>query len=45
LTDKDLFAMGSRSISVSTCGLPEGIKRLAKEFPQVNLAVSLHSAE
>ena len=42
LTDEDLFGFGQRSISVSTVGVPEGIKKLAKYFPQVNLAVSLH---
>ena len=44
LIDKDLFAFGSRSISVSTAGIPEGIKNLAEEFPQINLAISLHFA-
>ncbi|MEI6588109.1 MAG: 23S rRNA (adenine(2503)-C(2))-methyltransferase RlmN [Candidatus Moraniibacteriota bacterium] len=44
LVDKDLFAFGSRSISVSTAGIPEGIKNLAEGFPQINLAISLHFA-
>jgi len=44
LVDKNLFAFGSRSISVSTAGIPEGIKNLAEEFPQINLAISLHFA-
>ncbi|MFZ2189110.1 MAG: 23S rRNA (adenine(2503)-C(2))-methyltransferase RlmN [Candidatus Moraniibacteriota bacterium] len=44
LVDKDLFAFGSRSISVSTAGIPEGIKSLAEEFSQINLAISLHFA-
>ncbi|HBO16724.1 MAG: YloN [Candidatus Moranbacteria bacterium GW2011_GWE2_35_2-] len=44
LTNKDLFAFGSRSISVSTSGIAEGIEKLASEFPQVNLAISLHFA-
>lgn len=44
LTDPELFAFGSRSISVSTSGVAEGIVRLAEEFPQVNLALSLHFA-
>lgn len=39
------FGFSSRSISVSTCGIPEGIKKLAKEFPQINLAISLHFAD
>ncbi|MDP2860646.1 MAG: 23S rRNA (adenine(2503)-C(2))-methyltransferase RlmN [bacterium] len=42
LMDKNLFAFGSRSISISTAGIPDGIKALAKEFPQINLAISLH---
>ena len=45
LTDKDLFGFGSRSISVSTSGIPEGIEKLAQDFPQVNLALSLHFAD
>ncbi|HAI74522.1 MAG TPA: 23S rRNA (adenine(2503)-C(2))-methyltransferase RlmN [Candidatus Moranbacteria bacterium] len=44
LTDKSLFGFGSRSISVSTVGIPEGIEKLAQEFPQINLAISLHFA-
>ena len=44
LTDPELFGFGSRSISVSTAGIPEGIERMAQEFPQVNLALSLHFA-
>lgn len=44
LTDNDLFGFGSRSISVSTAGIADGIERMAKEFPQVNLAISLHFA-
>jgi len=42
LTDPKLFGFGSRSISVSTVGIREGIEKIAKEFPQVNLAISLH---
>ena len=45
LTDKSLFSFGSRSISVSTSGIPGGIEKLASEFPQVNLAISLHFAD
>lgn len=44
LINKDLFGYGSRSISVSTAGIPEGIINFAKNFPQMNLAISLHSA-
>jgi len=42
LIDKSLFAFGSRSISVSTSGIPQGIENLAGEFSQINLAISLH---
>lgn len=45
LTDKNLFGFGSRSISVSTSGITDGIEKLAENFPQVNLAVSLHFAD
>ncbi|HAR99543.1 MAG: YloN [Candidatus Moranbacteria bacterium GW2011_GWC2_37_73] len=44
LTDEKLFGFGSRSISVSTSGIADGIERMATEFPQVNLAISLHFA-
>lgn len=43
LTDPKLFNLGSRHLSISTCGLPDGIKLLADKFPQVNLAISLHA--
>lgn len=42
--DKKLFGFGSRCLSVSTSGITEGIVKLAQEFPQVNLAISLHFA-
>jgi 23S rRNA (adenine2503-C2)-methyltransferase len=45
LIDPELFGFGSRSISVSTAGIPEGIEKLAEDFPQVNLAISLHFAD
>lgn len=45
LTGKDLFGFGSRSLSVSTSGIAEGVLKLAEEFPQVNLAISLHFAD
>jgi len=44
LMDDSTFAFGARHLSVSTCGLVDGIKNFAKDFPQVNLAVSLNSA-
>lgn len=35
--------IGSRHISISTCGLVDGILRFAKENLQYNLAISLHA--
>lgn len=32
-----------RNITVSTCGLTDGIKKFAKDFPQATLAISLHA--
>lgn len=32
-----------RNITVSTCGIIPAIRRFAEDFPQVNLAVSLHA--
>ncbi len=43
LNDPDGFALGARALSVSTAGVVPGIARLAREAPQVNLAVSLHA--
>jgi len=45
LINPEFFGLGSRHISVSTSGVIDGIKKLAKEFPQVNLAISLIFAE
>lgn len=38
------FRFSSRRITVSTVGIPRGMKALARDFPQVRLALSLHSA-
>ncbi len=43
LNDKDGFNLGARHISISTCGITEGIEKLAKEPLQVNLAISLNA--
>ena len=37
------YNLGLRNITVSTCGIIPGIERFAEDFPQVNLAVSLHA--
>ncbi len=41
--EKDGLYIGLRSITVSTCGLIPKMMEFAKDFPQVNLAVSLHA--
>ena len=43
LNDKNKFNIGARKISISTSGIIDGIKKLAKEDLQVNLAISLHA--
>jgi 23S rRNA (adenine2503-C2)-methyltransferase len=37
------LAIGARHITVSTCGIVEGIKKYAREGLQTNLAISLHA--
>lgn len=37
------YNLGLRNITVSTCGLIPKIREFAVDFPQVNLAVSLHA--
>jgi len=44
LNSPDGPGIGARHITVSTCGLLDGILRFAKEPEQFTLAVSLHSA-
>lgn len=44
LHDKDGINLSLRNITVSTCGVVPGIKQFAKDFPQANLAISLHRA-
>ncbi len=45
LIDEKFFNFASRNIAVSTVGVVEGMEKFAKDFPQVNLAISLHFAE
>lgn len=45
LTDPHLIGLGQRHVSVSTAGHVPGIRKFAKDFPQCNLAVSLHASE
>lgn len=42
---KEGLGISLRNITVSTCGLVPGIRNFAKDRKQVNLAVSLHSAD
>ena len=37
--------IGQRHLTLSTCGMPEGIRRFADEKLQVHLAISLHTAD
>lgn len=41
--DPDTFDMGYRRMTVSTCGIVEGIRRLAEEGMPITLALSLHA--
>ena len=43
LTDKDGRNLSARGVTVSTCGIPDGIRRLADEDLPVTLALSLHA--
>lgn len=43
INSKEGYNLGMRNITVSTCGLVPKIAEFGKDFPQVNLAVSLHA--
>jgi 23S rRNA (adenine2503-C2)-methyltransferase len=45
LTSPHGLDLGHRSLSISTVGIPTGIRRLARTEPQVNLALSLHASD
>ncbi len=45
LHDPEGFNMGARNFTVSTVGLVPGIRKLADEKLQVNLAISLHTPD
>lgn len=45
LTDGRGLGLSARNITISTCGLPDGIYRLAKEGLPVTLALSLHAPD
>ncbi len=44
LNDRRGMGIGARRIAISTCGLPNEIRRVADERLQVALAISLHGA-
>ena len=44
LSHPDGLGLSLRKITISTCGLPDGIRDLADKGPHVRLAVSLTSA-
>ncbi|WP_069804222.1 23S rRNA (adenine(2503)-C(2))-methyltransferase RlmN [Thermogemmatispora onikobensis] len=43
LNSAEGFNLGARHMTISTVGLPHGIRRLSQEGLQVNLAISLHA--
>lgn len=43
MTDQKKIDLSSRRITISTCGIVPWILKLAEDFPQVSLAVSLHA--
>ncbi len=45
INSPDAFNIGARRITISTCGIIPGIKRLQDEDLQVELSISLHAAE
>ncbi|MFH1111471.1 MAG: 23S rRNA (adenine(2503)-C(2))-methyltransferase RlmN [Patescibacteria group bacterium] len=44
IQSQDGFGIGARHISISTCGIFDGIKKLAQEDLPINLAISLHAS-
>lgn len=44
INSKDTLNIGARRITISTCGILPGIKRLSEEGLQIELSVSLHVA-
>ncbi len=43
LTDENLLGISPRHLSISTVGIVPGIERLTRDYPNVNLAFSLHN--
>jgi 23S rRNA (adenine2503-C2)-methyltransferase len=44
-TSRQGLGLGARRVTVSTIGIAAGMRRLAAEAPEVNLAVSLHAPD
>ena len=44
INNPNYFNIGARKISISTCGIIDGIEKLANEDLQINLAISLHAS-
>jgi len=45
INSKEGLNIGARRITISTCGIVSGIKRMSEEGLQIELSVSLHSPE
>ncbi len=45
INDKNGRNLSMRNITVSTCGIVPAIRKFAEDFPQVNLAISLHAPD
>jgi len=45
INSKDALNIGARRITISTCGIIPGIRRLADEELQIELSISLHAAD
>ena len=45
INSRDGFNIGARRITISTCGIIPGIKRLSLEGLQIELSVSLHASD
>jgi len=45
INSADAFNIGARRITISTCGVIPGIKRLQEEDLQIELSISLHAAD
>ncbi|WP_026834850.1 23S rRNA (adenine(2503)-C(2))-methyltransferase RlmN [Eubacterium xylanophilum] len=43
INDEDGYHLSQRNITVSTCGIVEGIRKLMQEKLQITLAISLHA--